>query len=733
MATETASSNRGCTLTREELLGTTNLKAREWRHIDPEIWDDDIEAPNDEIDETAATTYIARAIADYTDRPTADAELFGEFLQDFQGWTEAMFMRANATYTKELKRILRFKGVFTGRVNMPPSEAVAKLLRKEECPKWPDDQFQSTAFDERSAAHMLQQYRLKGRHDTGTAQPTSRAQSQTSARTRDQDAEEQQTDAQVENRTSAQVNQQLAREGRQRTSPLVETIEQTPQTNERRQADQRQQSQQPRLTYNNFDRFREYTPAYPQRPKGISIPPIIPSDDTDLYKAIPPIECGNEKLDPQKINVFSKMWDREKKYTGKPYDLLDDKLKIFYSICYHADIQPEQFHAVFPRILEGRAQDYYLHFVDQRADTFLTVYLKLKNHFDTDVNHSHYYADWTTISFAKVRRENPDKTLHEVLDIMLDKLQLCQRALGQQYMGEYALRTTVITACRGVREFAMALYRPSLECEVLFGDLRSSIENSLAMSTSVNFIEGDQDNQYYPDRRYNSNRRGRGRSQGRGGTRGTFPEGEQRFDSSRGAKPNWKKKCFVCQKEGCWSTNHTDEERKAARTQFFSACHFSGGHIPVDFSVHLAEYKGNEHISHREVPSAPASQFLLEDRYKRSLYQGILPDTGAANVSTVGKEQYLALTREDPTVKLDTSTAGKALIKFRKGEAIASIGTVQVSTEIRKINFEVLEAPTPFLLCLTDMDRLKVYFNNTTDELVQGNIRIPVLRKWGHP
>ena len=115
------------------------------------------------------------------------------------------------------------------------------------------------------------------------------------------------------------------------------------------------------------------------------------------------------------------------------------------------------------------------------------------------------------------------------------------------------------------------------------------------------------------------------------------------------------------------------------------------------------------------------------------MYQGILPDTGAANVSTVGKEQYLALTREDPTVKLNTSTAGKASIKFGKGDATASIGTVQVSTEIGKINFEVLDAPTPFLLCLADMDRLKVYFNNTTDELVQGEIRIPVLRKWGHP
>jgi hypothetical protein len=56
---------------------------------------------------------------------------------------------------------------------------------------------------------------------------------------------------------------------------------------------------------------------------------------------------------------------------------------------------------------------------------FLTVYTKLKNHLDTDVNHSHYYADRRIIFFVKVQREHPDKSLHEVLDIMLDKLQLC--------------------------------------------------------------------------------------------------------------------------------------------------------------------------------------------------------------------------------------------------------------------------------------------------------------------
>ncbi|KAF1963981.1 hypothetical protein BU23DRAFT_576046 [Bimuria novae-zelandiae CBS 107.79] len=134
-------------------------------------------------------------------------------------------------------------------------------------------------------------------------------------------------------------------------------------------------------------------------------------------------------------------------------------------------------------------------------------------------------------------------------------------------------------------------------------------------------------------------------------------------------------------------------------------------------------------IYSRDVPSSPASQFLIKDQYTQSVYQGILPNTGAANVSTVGKEQYLALIQKDLTVTIDTSTAGKTSIKFGKGSVTVSIGTAQIPTEIGKIDFEVLDAPTPFLLCLADMDRLKVYFNNTTDKLVQGNIRIPVIRK----
>jgi hypothetical protein len=63
-----------------------------------------------------------------------------------------------------------------------------------------------------------------------------------------------------------------------------------------------------------------------------------------------------------------------------------------YNICYHAEITPNQFHAVFPRILTGRAEDYYLTYI-KRTDTFALAYNKIKEHFDTEVNHQHHYTD----------------------------------------------------------------------------------------------------------------------------------------------------------------------------------------------------------------------------------------------------------------------------------------------------------------------------------------------------
>jgi hypothetical protein len=190
---------------------------------------------------------------------------------------------------------------------------------------------------------------------------------------------------------------------------------------------------------------------------------------------------------------------------------------------------------VSPRILTGRAETFYIQVVE-RDDSFADAYMAIKNHFDHDVHHQHYYTDWTTTTFARMRTENPEKDLREILQLLLDKLQLCQRALGKNFGGEDALRTTVINACRGVPELEMALFKPATICEGLFSDLRSAVEIHLARKHTAYMATG----QYYLDRWYNDNRRIRDEFRGGGEYRDALRGGEQRVDNERGFKPRWR-------------------------------------------------------------------------------------------------------------------------------------------------------------------------------------------------
>jgi hypothetical protein len=46
------------------------------------------------------------------------------------------------------------------------------------------------------------------------------------------------------------------------------------------------------------------------------------------------------------------------------------------------------------------------------------------------------------------------------------------------------------------------------------------------------------------------------------------------------------------------------------------------------------------------------------------------------------------------------------------------IRLVAVKTLISLVNFYIVKADTPFLLYLTDIDRLQVYYNNVTDTII---------------
>ena len=82
---------------------------------------------------------------------------------------------------------------------------------------------------------------------------------------------------------------------------------------------------------------------------------------------------------------------------------------------------------------------------------------------------------------------------------------------------------------------------------------------------------------------------------------------------------------------------------------------------------------------------------------------------------------------------------GAINIQFGIGST-ALIGSIKVKTPIGLVDFHVVKADTPFLLCLADIDKLQVYYNNVTDTLIgpiiapgSKHITLPITRQFRHP
>ncbi|KAL0943110.1 uncharacterized protein CTRU02_200996 [Colletotrichum truncatum] len=188
-------------------------------------------------------------------------------------------------------------------------------------------------------------------------------------------------------------------------------------------------------------------------------------------------------------------------------------------------------------------------------------------------------------------------------------------------------------------------------------------------------------------------------------------------------------------------TSESDEEEETGSdsqfqvTAYFTTTAIDGNRIATilaDQSTRHAITKEDLFRNQPEPKELP-SQFTLEGRYSAQNFQGIMPDSGAAGFSTAGHPQFVALQQIYEGITLNTEAAGGVTVKFGDGIPLESIGTTKVPTPFGSVKFHVIETNTPFLMCLGDMDRLKVYFNNVTNTLIQGNKVVPIIRKWGHP
>jgi hypothetical protein len=107
-----------------------------------------------------------------------------------------------------------------------------------------------------------------------------------------------------------------------------------------------------------------------------------------------------------------------------------------------------------------------------------------------------------------------------------------------------------------------------------------------------------------------------------------------------------------------------------------------------------------------------SSESRCDDREFKSL----LIDSDAARKSIEEMRQFKTLQRISDDVKLNKSD--RLFFKFEI-EDTKSIDSIKLEISLRMIIFHIIETNISFLLFLVDLNRLDVYFNNLTNELVQ--------------
>ncbi|KAM4062026.1 cwf18 domain containing protein [Hirsutella rhossiliensis] len=673
-----------------------DIQASAFRQINIDLWDNDI--THDEKDKIAVTTYVAKFIFIVQSGSDQGYDLLGYFQQHFEEWTEDTWDRAPNEYKRG-----KFATQFL-------------ILQTIENPQtWPEQEFTEMVFDERTAAFRRQTALLGSNASTNPHPSQPPSPSVTPLAAPHQGLNEPQP---IKTLTSPPNAPTPAPTIQDKPAPTSLTIHPTS------------------YRFQNPDLVQPVTNPIPEHLSG-------PATFGE-YMKLPPDNIPNAIVDSDIQQKFMKTWNKDRNYTGEPYDLLDDKLRLFLSNCSHIQVKP--------------AQRFYLDKITW-ATTFRQAYDIFKQHFDTEVNHVHYHTDWTTITFNSIRAQDASKTPHEPLAGV-------RRRPSTAYNAYESMPWSTRTPIRS--------FKPADNVEHLLADLRASVETHLALITTSQFpltlldhliitihtisttstvdtittaLEVDTDIQVN-DPAADTDKATTVETTGlkavvttiiatvtETGRRSVLFVDKKAVGqlntlrmNGKGQGPTYHSmslhRCYILDYEGhemssfddtedTWeehdnSTNDHPEQWQASQM----LCQQAFNHLITGEDV----YQTDQTV-------VPASQFIIEDRY-----------------SGIDSKQHFPQqdTLKDPSVALDSSTSGQASIKFGNSDAIHSSAQSPL-THPRKDHVPRPSNPNSLLLCLADMDRLGIYFNNITDTINCTNhctnrpTSIPVVRKWGHP
>ncbi|EED20730.1 conserved hypothetical protein [Talaromyces stipitatus ATCC 10500] len=723
--------------------------------------------PTDKDAKTIEKCIIAR-IEDYTD--LYDEDLWNTFREDFSTWTEGAFRIAPLKTLINLRDTLRTNGVYVAKGRQHAATTLSETIAESEQHEWTESEV---------IYHVQRRGTFSSLNIELTYGPAIRR---------------------LQATTPKAPQQAVHSKPQAMTIPYGMTLRS--QRNEERDTTPTPIAQSVQQQYNPTTPaattlYEQAVPATTHSRQTVHT--NYTTQDTSYYGA--------------NISQLRKAYSEDLRY-GNNEDTFDYSYQYFLEMCGHMGIhtQDAQRKAFFV-MLKGEALRYYFDNKDEWVRRGINPISAVKSYFETEEHLRFVQSQWDATNLASTMSKNPDKPILECLEIMLRDLQRLYSKIRPELRNDVYYHSKLVSATRLVPACHAATGKPSPNISSLIQDLRSSISQ---WEDSKQAAAQHPMDSYYTDRRYYS-RQSRsphrrcspyGRSYSRGRSNLRYPSRSPRRYQSEAPKT-----CHVCHKPDCWSTNHTEEERQAARRPYEAAIdkfimEFEGqpptpgkrfesylaeidepsqydlpdrtkseptmatGYFTVattdhaKFSPSLASELANRSAAHylscllgnnqectakltpsdeddtnvRIIPSShhltvPEYAFLAEDRYSSNTFIGLLIDTGAAAFSTAGYAQYLAFRKVAKNCTMDTSTAGSVTIRFGAGNALQSLGSIDIETPVGNVRFHIIEAMTPFLFSIKDLDRLKVYYDNTKDLLIRSEpyLTAPIVRRFGHP
>ena len=364
------------------------------------------------------------------------------------------------------------------------------------------------------------------------------------------------------------------------------------------------------------------------------------------------------------LSALFKAYHGEKdKYTGYPKDNFDRKYDLFCERCEQVGISGEDRMKAVSIMLCGNAIQFYLKNVKGHHHTFAECVNAIKSRFVTKESSRSLLREWDTLTLNKVMEDNTEKSATDCLELLVTRLQEIQSSLPTDYHSDIILSNKLLNAISDVEACRLAYQKPADTLQGIISDLHSSLATFYAKNINAT------SNAFFIDRKFHN-------------------------------RSKHKKKCFVCKKLGCWSTNHPKEERLKAmkgnpRFRSFIAEHFSTEEESSDgesecieniediFS-HVISISDNSESSSdgKESPDSSensenacayvadlnqsATNHILTkssynyERYTDKKFFGVLIDTGCATASTGGEQQYIAYCRfvgQEPDIDTSSSTS----------------------------------------------------------------------------